>query len=154
VGLVSQFELALRHAVAPVILRVDDGDDHVVCRVEQLDSIGAAVVELRLETPRLGNLAPDALSQRANQIAARLNYLLEPVAPIEVDTDRCTVQLRSHPPRKSESSTSYYEVLVAAGGSIALVRYDKAKSEPRQRIPMLLTREVLVRLLGDFDAAS
>jgi hypothetical protein len=154
VSLTSQFEQALRHAVAPATLQIDEADDRVVCRVEELDSIGGAMLELRLETPRLASVSTDQLSKLGSELAAKLNYLMEPIAPIEVDADRCTMQLRSRPPRKSEASTSYFEVLVTAGGSIALVRYDKAKGARRERIPMLLTREVMARLVDDFDSAA
>ncbi len=140
--------------MAPATLQADDGEDRVICRVEELDSIGAATLELRLETPRLAALSKDKLSRMAEALAAKLNYLMEPIAPIEIDPQQCTVQLRSRPPRKNEASTSYYEVLVKLGGSIALVRYDKPTGNRRERIPMLLTREVIVRLVGDFDAAA
>ncbi len=111
-------------------------------------------MELRLETPRLATLSKVQLSKMAEALAAKLNYLMEPIAPIEIDLDKCSVQLRSRPPRRSEATTSYYEVMVTVGGSIALVRYDKPKGSRRERVPMLLTREVMVRLVGDFDLAA
>ena len=154
VSLVSQFDKVLRHAVAPVTLQTDEGGDRIVCRLEQLDSIGGAVLELRLETPRLADVTTDQLSALGAALASRLTYLMEPIAPVEIDADRCTLQLRSRPPRKTETATSYYEVLVTSGGSITLVRYDKARGTARERVPMMLTREVLVRLVSDFDAAA
>ena len=46
-----------------------------------------------------------------------------------------------------------YEVLVRAGGSISLRRYRKPRGAMREPVSATVTREVLVRLAGDFVAS-
>jgi hypothetical protein len=78
--------------------------------------------------------------------------LLEPIAPIETDAQGCTVQMRSNPPQKDDNAWRYYELLIRRGGSIALCRYEKQPTQPRVRIPAVLTHEVVGRLVDDFSA--
>jgi hypothetical protein len=63
------------------------------------------------------------------------------------------VQLRSNPPQRDDDGRSYYELIVARGGHIALKRYRKGNGNARQPITATVTREVLMRLVGDFCAA-
>ena len=64
----------------------------------------------------------------------------------------CVVQLRSNPPQRDDDGRSYYELLVRRGGEIALARYRKENGNARQQIAATVTREVLLRLVGDFCA--
>jgi hypothetical protein len=43
-------------------------------------------------------------------------------------------------------------LLVHKGGQISLRRYTKLKGQPREVSPAHVTREVLLRLIGDFSA--
>jgi hypothetical protein len=61
--------------------------------------------------------------------------------------------MRSNPPQKDEHQTSYYELVVRRGGEIALCRYVKEPGEARRTVPACVTREVLLRLIGDFELA-
>ena len=92
------------------------------------------------------------LERIGNDLASRVTYLMEPIRPIEIDADACVVQMRSTPPQKDDDGRSYYELLVRRGGEIALTRYRKEPGTPRQQIPATVTREVLLRLAGDFSA--
>ena len=83
-------------------------------------------------------------------MADRLTYLMEPIAPIELDAGECIVQLRSNPPQRDDDGRSYFELIVRRGGEIALVRYRKENAGARRQIPATVTREVLLRLVGDF----
>ena len=76
------------------------------------------------------------------------------VYPIEIDHDQCVVQLRSNPPQKDETGTSYYELHVAGGGLLSLCRYVKEPGAPRRPIAAQVTREVFLRLVADFAAAN
>ena len=88
----------------------------------------------------------------AENLSKRLTYLLEPISPIETDAQGCVVQLRSNPPHKDTDRTSYYELLVSRAGELSLCRYTRPAGGTRQLIPAELTREVLCRLAGDFEA--
>ena len=85
-------------------------------------------------------------------LAAKLTYLMEPISPIEIDAHGCLVQLRSNPPQRDDDGRSYYELLVRRGGEITLARYRKENGDARRPIAATVTREVLVRLVGDFCA--
>jgi hypothetical protein len=77
---------------------------------------------------------------------------MEPISPIEIDADACVVQLRSNPPQRDDDGRSYYELLVRRGGDIALTRFRKENGDARRPITATVTREVLLRLVGDFCA--
>ena len=95
----------------------------------------------------------EKLKQISNNLSKRLSYLLEPINPIEVDSEQCLVQMRSSPPAKGEDGTSYYELLVRRGGELRLSRYAKTPGQPRRIVPAQVTREVFLRLVADFSAA-
>ena len=92
------------------------------------------------------------LRKISDDLASRLTYLLEPVGAIEQDADQCIVQMRSQPPAKDDDGTKYYELLVRKG-DLTLCRFQKRPGSVRQRVPAVLTQEVVVRLAGDLDAA-
>jgi hypothetical protein len=126
----------------------------LTCRLTALDSLACALVELEFESDRIRGASPRRLEEIAGALSKKLSYLLEPIHPIETDTDRCVVQMRSSPPRKHAAGTDYYELLVTADGTIRLARYSRAPGAARAPIAAQLTHEVLVRLAGDFAAAA
>ncbi|HEX3726104.1 MAG TPA: hypothetical protein VHV08_07665, partial [Pirellulales bacterium] len=102
----------------------------------------------------LAGRSMDAVRNTAEQLAARLTYLLEPISPVEIDDQRCIVQMRSSPPQREPDRTTYYELLVDRGGRISLSRYARPRGQTRELIPAQVTREVLLRLASDFSAAA
>ena len=86
-------------------------------------------------------------------LAEKLTYLMEPINPIEFDAEGCVVQLRSAPPQRDDDGRCYYELLVRRGGEISLRRFRKDNGDARRTIAATVTREVLLRLAGDFEAA-
>lgn len=126
----------------------------VHCRIVALDRIACAFTSLRLEAEALQGLSSERLKQVAEQLSKRITYLLEPISPIEVDAEGCTVQLRSNPPHKEDGRTTYYELLVSRAGRITLERYERVSKAERRTIPAEVTREVLLRLINDFSAAA
>jgi len=137
---------------SPRDVEARDGERRIVCRLFDLDRLACRIELLRLETSELDGASTDRLRTISDTLSARLNYLLEPISPVELDQQGCTVQLRSNPPQKDEDQTCYYELLVRRGGSIGLARYRAASGAPREMLPAELTREVLVRLIDDFEA--
>ena len=114
--------------------------------------MACAFTTLAVASDVLAGVSNDRLKTLADTLSRRINYLLEPVNPIEVDPEQCVVQLRSVPPQKDDGQTSYYELHVRRGGQIDLCRYRKDKGQPRQIVPAHVTREVLLRLVADFSA--
>lgn len=119
-----------------------------------LDTLGCACDEFVLTADKLQGLSADELKLVAEQLSRKLTYLLEPISPIETDSQGCVVQMRSNPPHKEADKTSYYELLVSRSGQLSLMRYSRAAGQTRQPIAAHLTREVLARLAGDFSAAA
>ena len=111
--------------------------------------LACAATELRLTSDTLTSSDADTLQQLSDGLCAELQYLLEPVSPIEIDRDSVTIQMRSNPPTTDENrGRSYYE-LVARQEGLYLTRFFKKPGEPRERIAMTFTREVLGRLAKD-----
>jgi len=132
-------------------ITVDEGLRTLRCEVDQCDPMAAAVYEFVLESSELANVEIAALQQASQSLCDRVNYLLEPISPIETDAESCVVQMRSNPPLENELSRCYYELYLRRGGAISLSRYEKNPGEIRSRVPVTLTHEVLGRLCEDFS---
>jgi hypothetical protein len=135
------------------LLQVDCDAGRVEADLVAVDCIGCAFQTLGLSTSKLADMSLDDLKNISDALISRLTYLLEPIGIVEADADRCSVQMRSNPPKKGEDETSYYELMVRRGGDITLSRYSKKSGQLRQIIPAQVTREVLTRLAEDFIAA-
>jgi hypothetical protein len=145
-------EFSKLSAPGPATVTVISPPRQLVCETVERDSLAVSFKYLRLTTPELaGAKAPD-LERIGNALAARLTYLMEPIAPIEIDAQECVLQLRSNPPQRDDDGRSYYELLVRRGGEITLTRYRKDYGSGRQQIPATLTREVLSRVVADVCA--
>src|SRR6476620_9741949 len=135
------------------LLQVDCEAGRIEADLLAVDGIGCSVQTLGLSPSKLANASLDELKTISDGLISRLTYLLEPIGIVEADADRCSVQLRSNPPKKGEDETSYYELMVRRGGDITLSRYSKKTGQLRQIVPAHVTREVLGRLADDFLAA-
>jgi hypothetical protein len=122
------------------------------CDATECNSLAVSFNYLRIATPELASATPAELERIGKVLAQRLTYLMEPIAPIELDSEACIVQLRSNPPQRDDDGRSYYELTVSRGGQIALGRYRKDNGNARQAIVVTVTREVMTRLVGDFCA--
>lgn len=134
---------------------VEDSGNRVVCGLTGLDALACQFEHLCLESDHLAGATMERIQQISDDLSKRLTYLLEPVSPIEINSEKCTVQMRSKPPQKDEDQSTYYELLVQKGGLIQLSRYQKRRNAAREVIPAQVTREVWARLVADFaDAAG
>lgn len=150
----SQLEQQLAAAVGTsVVLSAREGEESLRCELAAVDSLGVSIRVLELASQKLHGLNPEQLRKVADQLASRVSYLLEAIAPIEVDEESCSIQMRSNPPYRKENATSYYEVLVTAK-AISLRRYNKSRGSVRKAEPFDLTRQVLYRVVDDFAAAA
>ena len=122
------------------------------CQLTAAEQLACSFEELTLSTDRLVQASIESLGEISEDLAGRLTYLLEPVAPIERDAERYVVQMRSKPPQQDDDGTQYYELIVERG-EIRLVRYRRQSGQPRERISAHVTLEALGRLAADFEAA-
>lgn len=155
-SLSSQLLAELRHAVGQGAqsFSISAGPRTIHCRALQCDPLAATIDELTLETAELAAASVAQLQAASQSLAQRVNYLLEPIAPIETDSQGCSVQMRSNPPQRDDNASRYYELLLRRGGSIALCRFEKQPGQPRLRVPAALTHEVIGRLIDDFAATA
>jgi hypothetical protein len=150
----SKFDQELKnlgHGAAAMVT-IDESPRQLTCDITERNALAVSFNDLRLTTPELASAAPADLERIGKQLADRLTYLMEPIAPIELDAEACIVQLRSNPPQRDDDGRSYYELIIARGGHIALKRYRKDNGNARQPISATVTREVLFRLVADFCA--
>ena len=149
----TQFENELTRLAAGGAATLDllEGGRRLTCDLLEHNSLAVAFHSLRLATTELAHAQAVDLERMSKALADRLTYLLEPIRPIEIDADACVVQMRSSPPLHDDDGRSYYELTVRRGGELSLCRYRKEPGTPRQQIPANVTREVLVRLAGDFE---
>jgi hypothetical protein len=149
---------ALTGVVAPVsgaeTLQVADDRRELRASLTAIDRLACAFDEFRMTIAPLAGAEIAQLKERASKLAARLNYLLEPIGLIEVDAERCYVQMRSIPPQKDEDRTTYYELLAERGGVFSLRRYEALAGAPRAVISAEVTREVFLRLADDFGGLA
>jgi hypothetical protein len=133
-------------------LEVDTGKGELESLLSAVDAIGCAFESFALTTDQLAGASMEQIKKLSEALSSRLNYLLEPISPIEADYESCTLQLRSSPPRLGEQGTVYYELLVKRGGSLSLQRYLAKPGQMRLPIAAQVTREVFHRLADDFVA--
>ncbi len=120
------------------------------CDVVELSPLAVKFNTLILATDQLANSTVDELLAISQELSNRVTYLLEPIGPIEVDGDKCVIQMRSTPPSANDAGLAYYELLVERGGTLNLARYEKCSGNARQSVPATVTQEVLNRLVTDF----
>jgi hypothetical protein len=149
----SQLDQELRATTGPRVLAAKQDGATLRCEVTAIDALGVSFRKISLETLQLAGAPLAQLERIAKHLSEKLSYLLEPIAPIEADELTCTVQMRSNPPHKDDDGSSYYELLVKAGGELSLERYHKEPGAKRTPLDATVTREVLLRLVGDFSGA-
>jgi hypothetical protein len=156
-NLAKQFEQQLTKLGSGGIatVAVDADPRRLLCEVIERNSLAVSFKILRLATPELAAASVADLERIGTALSQRLTYLMEPISPIEVDAAGCVVQLRSNPPQRDHDGRSYFELMVRRGGEISLARFRKENGAcaARQPIAAQVTREVLLRLVGDFCAA-
>jgi hypothetical protein len=136
---------------APLTLTTPHGVLHG--ELTAIDSIGCAFEHLWLQSDALAHVTVPQLRSLGRSLTERLSYLLEPIANLELDAEGFSLQLRSHPPQRDEDGRRYYELTARRGGEVRLCRYAKQPGQPRQVVTTRVTREVLGRLVRDFDTA-
>lgn len=136
----------------PVLVTVDVSAGQVQCQLTAVDKLACEFLSLTLITDWLRDVSVEDLRRLGDTLSRKLNYLLEPISPMELDSEGLSLQLRSKPPQGDGDKRCYYELVARRGGKIELRRYRKRPGEPRSAIPAQVTREVLARLADDFNA--
>jgi hypothetical protein len=147
-----QQQLTQLGAGGAAALTAEAGPRKITCDVVERNSLAVSFNVLRLTTTELASASASDLERIGKALSDRLTYLMEPIAPIEIDAQACVVQLRSNPPQRDDDGRSYYELTVRRGGQIALARFRKEMGAARHQITATVTREVLLRLVDDFCA--
>lgn len=135
----------------PTTLRVTDAESSLSVELTAADQLAISFTKFSLQLAQLAGASKATLQKTTDDLCRRLTYLLEPIRPYEFDAEQCAAQLRSMPPQKDETGTTYYEILVKNDGVLSLTRYQKVPGNDRETIPATLTREVFLRLVGDFE---
>jgi hypothetical protein len=84
--------------------------------VTAADSLSCSCREIRMRVPALNGAAADVLKKWAQDLCARITYLMEPLGPLEIDAEARQVLVRSKSPDKRDSATTFYEVLLQSQG--------------------------------------
>lgn len=84
------------------------------------------------------------------RIEKEITYLGEPLKIIELEKHCGRALLRSFPPRTENGSLSFFELVIdrTEGLSLKRLAYDRILGK-RSPTPVPLTRDTLIRLLGD-----
>lgn len=117
-----------------------------------IDTMSCSFASLQLTVPSLQNSAFDALKAWAENLTQRINYLLENIAPLELDPDNGQVLIRSSPPDQLPDGTQFYEIMLASqgNGTFTLKRYMSTKGQAgRNVVDITTTHEVLLKLADD-----
>lgn len=133
--------------------------DNLSVSADVLDSsrIGCVLHSLSMCNERPGELNGAAVINRAEAIARQVTYLIEPLKLLERDRAGQRALLRSAPPRETADAVEYYEAWLNRVGSgamsFSLNRYHHGNDDvSRRAIPIVLTNEVLERLVDDLAA--
>ena len=135
-------------------ISVREGPQAFECELVGLDTLACAFQHFTVRTDALAQANVSQLQSVSDRLAKKLSYLLEAIGAVEIDAEQCVIQMRSVPPHKDDDGTSYYELMVRSGGELSLRRYQKSPGRSRQPVAAHVTREVFLRLVGDFSAAT
>lgn len=124
--------------------------------VTSIDSMSCEFMELELFVPSLRDADFALVKKWALKLSERITYLLEDIGPLEFDEDRGEALMRSTPPNRSDAGASFFEVILstAGNGSFSLKRFESRSGAGRSQVPIVLTREVLLKLVDDLLATA
>ena len=118
---------------APHEFEIEGDNYRLSCQLSAVGTLGCALSQMTASGDALQGASLDELKSVSESLASKLTYLLEPVAPIEVDQEGCLVQMRSDPPHREADERVYYELLVRPG-QVSLRRFRKENRRPLTRI--------------------
>lgn len=121
-----------------------------------VDSLSCAFREMTLNVPALQTAAFSTLQTWAQNLSKRITYLLEQIAPLEIDPTAGEVLIRSTPPDQLPDGTQYYEIMLSQqAGAFVLKRFRSIKgTHGRTQVDLQVTHEVLFKLVDDLEATA
>ena len=148
-------EAARDRGEAPLAVEAADGGHRLSLSLSDAGPVGLAFESLEFAPEDDAPRAPAALRAWADRLAARLSYLMEPLAVVEQDALANELTLRSKAPTTRGEQRSYYEVVLRPTGALRLGRVAFDESSRRRRpVPCQLTVEALERLADDLVAVA
>jgi hypothetical protein len=137
-------------ASLPCDVAIEDAAHRLVVDLTASGPVGLAFGSLLFTTRRERPWTPEQLRAWGDRIAARVNYLMEPLVVLEQDTLGGEVAIRSHAPTARGESRAFYEMQIGGTGEVRLARVFFDESNRRRRsVDCMMTREVLERLVDD-----
>ena len=136
----------------PTTVSVSEGGVSVDVELSAVESLGCQVARVLVSAPSLGSAAVSTLQKWSDELAKRITYLLESLAPLETDEEAGQLLMRSASPQQLPAGRQYYECVLAgvANGTVSFQRYEATKGQAgRSPVDMVLTRDVLGRLVFD-----
>lgn len=92
----------------------------------------------------------DELKTRAQKLTEQITYLPEDLKVVELDEQNSKVQLLSQKPRTTQSSRSYYEVILQKNRTVHLKRFEFDDDKKlREQVSFQITHDILDNLLLD-----
>jgi hypothetical protein len=119
-------------------------------KIESVDKLGLLLSELGVEaktTPK------HSLAKQAELLSRKVTYLDEGFKLVERDVPQQTLILRSVAPQQRDEKSSYFEILLVRGNSLALSHYKFDRVSGRRQVsPSNLSMETFERLLEDLES--
>jgi len=144
-----------RTDASPRPLAAEDGGHTLCLPLKMATPVGIECDGLQFTVADRADLSLDDLRAWGTRLAAKLTYLMEPLAVLEADALGGEVILRSQAPTSRPGRRSYYEVRLRRTGAMTLERvvFDETTRQ-RRTVPCQFTNEVLERLVDDLVATS
>jgi hypothetical protein len=123
--------------------------------VTAADSMSCSCREIRMRVAALAGAGPDLLKKWAEDLCARITYLLEQLGPLEVDAEGKQVLIRSKSPDRRDDARTFYEILLQSQGAgvFTLRRYRRdTAGAVRSHVDLRTTHELLEKLVDDLIA--
>jgi hypothetical protein len=143
-----------RAYVLPCTVTVEDSPHRVTLHLTALDTVGVAFTSFEFATTSRAEWSSEALNDWGARLSNRINYLMEPLKVLEIDSGGGEVQIRSQSPTSRQEQRGYYEMRLFRQGMLRMQRFTfDEKARQRSSSPCQLTREVLERLADDIVAS-
>jgi hypothetical protein len=143
-----------RALTPPCTISAEAGPHRLSIELTALDAVGLAFDTLHFTTSIRPEWTTEALKSWADNLATRVNYLMEPLRVVEIDTAEGEVQMRSQTPTPRAEQKGFYEARLSRDGQLRLSRLVFDDSSRRRRASSCqMTREVVERLADDIVAA-
>jgi hypothetical protein len=151
---VDAVDAAARGAL-PTNISAQEGPCSLTVEVETADTIGVSFSRIDFTCADLADADLAELEAWGERLSRKVNYLLEPLVVLEVDSVGGEVDVRSQKPTIRDGVKSYYEIRIKDGGTLSFQRVS-FNPETKNHLPSScqLTREAFERLVEDFAATS